>query len=134
MTKSSSTATGSERDRDAARYRWVTVLLYMGVIFILSSLSVPDGVKVPGLDKLVHVAAYWVMGFLCVRAIGYGGGRPVGRVVLAGFVLSVSFGALVELWQGFLPGRHLSPFDAAANGVGGFLGARMHKRLSGPGN
>lgn len=98
---------------------WFPVLLYITLIFTLSSipnLKIPD---FPGLtDKLVHACEYGVLGFLVVRALR---GTTMATSVPAALVaLLVGMGVALadELYQAYIPGRESDPLDFAADTTG----------------
>lgn len=92
----------------------------MGVLYFLSSRTDLDGV--PGQwDKLAHVGAYTVLGVLALRAF-HGGLNSLERWPTVGaLVLTVTYGVLDELHQGFVPGRDASGLDWAADVLGACL-------------
>ena len=99
---------------------WFPVLLYVTLIFTLSSiqnLRIPD---FPGLtDKLVHAAEYGVLGFLMVRALR---GTNVVATSVPAALIAVLVGLLValadELYQAYVPGRISDPADYAVDALG----------------
>jgi VanZ family protein len=98
---------------------WFPVLLYVTLIFTLSSipnLKVPD---FPGLsDKLVHATEYGILGFLMVRALR---GTTVASSLPAALI-ALLFGLVIgvsdELYQAHVPGRVSDPLDFAADASG----------------
>lgn len=67
-------------------------------------------------DKVMHLGAYFVFVLLCLPVM-----RPDSRI--AGFVLPIIlFGALLEMGQGHVPKREMSPWDFLANSLGALLG------------
>jgi len=110
-----------EGSRSGFAWTWLPILVYVAVIFTLSSqprLSSPfhfaEG------DKLAHTLEYGGLGFLLVRAI-----RRRTRLTgpLAGGLAAVAIGFLIagadELWQSQVPGRYSNALDwfADANGL-----------------
>lgn len=92
---------------------WLPVLLYVGLIFSLSSIhgsSIPT--LFPNVDKLEHLLEYSLLGLLAGRAIRFtlGGGR---RLLAVGGTLGMGalVGALDELYQRRVPGRSSDPTD-----------------------
>jgi len=107
------------------------IVLYMGLVLALSINPMPE--RMPEywqIDKLYHFCAYLMMSVLWARAI-YNGtpGRPGMRVLVTAAVLTISFGALVEVYQSFIPYRSGDVLDAVANGAGGFAGVVVYARL-----
>lgn len=88
------------------------------MLFIISTVPVPEEVPgVFGFDKLMHFGAYALLGWLVARTF-----KEAGRgtaIVFAAFVISLSYGGLLEAWQHFLPERTPSIADVVANGAGG---------------
>lgn len=109
------------------RARYVFLVLafaWAGLIFFLSSQPGIDAPMLfPGQDKLFHLIAYGVLGFLGVGALkitdeGYRR-RQVWFVALAVMLYGVSD----EIHQYFVPGRSAEALDAVADAVGAMLGA-----------
>ena len=101
---------------------WSPVLLYFGLIFLLS--SSPAGVK-PGIDKALHVVEYAVMGFFTARGVLLSWDLSRSQGIALGAALAAVLGALDELHQHFVPGRQASLFDLGADAVGAILGALL---------
>jgi len=102
---------------------WVPVLVWAGVIFVLS--SIPDlGTGLGGWDlvlrKLAHVTEYAVLGFLLLRALRR---EPVA------FALGLAYAVTDEIHQHFVSGRHASPVDVAIDAVGVLMGLLACRRL-----
>ena len=99
----------------------------MAMVFVAS--SVPDegndslGHKIlflkPELHNLLHVPAYAVLTFLWWKALGSGGWGPT---LVAGLI-AVTYGALDEFHQYFVPGRLASVTDGLLNLLGCALAA-----------
>jgi VanZ family protein len=102
---------------------WGPVLLYMGVIFYLSSLS--DAPLPPGLtDKPSHSLGYFGFGVVVARAFAGGIPRRFGwRTAVAAIVFAIAYGASDELHQMFVPGRSADVNDLLADTIGASLGA-----------
>ncbi len=105
--------------------RWLPLLLYSALIFYLSSAPTPEfaDTEVPGGDKVLHVGAFTVWGFLCGWALA--GNCPS----LSGpwFVLIVTvagalYGFSDELHQSFVKERTPDPWDLLADLGGSLLG------------
>lgn len=109
---------------------WVPTIGYCLLIFVLSSKS--KGVYMPspfGVDKVAHFVEYGVLGFLLARLIAnvqstFSKGFLLGLVV----ILATLYGISDEVHQAFVPGRNASPWDVAADGLGGLMGAVVYKR------
>lgn len=105
---------------------WGPVLAYAGLIFVFSSTSVQVR---PGVDKLLHLLEYAVMGFLTARgAMLTWDLSRVGGVAL-GAGIAAALGAFDEIHQYFVPGRDASVFDAMADLGGAVIGALVFVSL-----
>jgi VanZ family protein len=101
------------------RISWTLVLLYMGIIFILShqpDIESPFTAYTPNVVE--HLVEYFVLGILLLPAF-YGSGEK--RIVLAVSV-GLVYGVIDEIHQFFIPGRVMSLLDIIADGVGSLIG------------
>lgn len=93
-------------------WRWLPLLIWMGVIFWLSSLSSPgpEGIEIP--DKVAHFGEYGVLGALLWWALA-----PVGRRRAAGLtvVIGALYAASDEAHQHFVPARTADLMDWATD-------------------
>ncbi len=94
-------------------------LLWMAGILYASSLPGSEAGLPPPWDKLAHLAAYAVLGFL----LGQGTGRPA-----LAFLIAALYGVSDELHQTRVPGREASVLDWLADAAGALLGARLTGR------
>ncbi|MEN8206834.1 MAG: VanZ family protein [Pseudomonadota bacterium] len=98
-------------------------ITWAGVIFYLSSLPGIDTPSLfPGQDKLFHMVAFGILGFLLMGGMkvttrGYRNGQAWFVVALV-----VLYGLLDEFHQYFVPGRTMDIYDALADAAGGLLG------------
>jgi len=99
--------------------------LIAGTLWFLSSQStLPQPPGVLAWDKLQHLLAYGALGF----AIGlwipqaFWKRRPRLALLVTTLIGSV-YGAIDEIHQYFVPGRHSNVWDWVANTLGSFLGA-----------
>ena len=102
----------------------VLAMAWFWVIFYLSSQpSIDTPLLFPGQDKLFHMVAFGVLGFLLMGGMKTtGSGYRTGQVWFV-VVLVVLYGLLDELHQYFVPGRTVEVYDALADAAGGLLGA-----------
>ena len=102
----------------------VLAIAWAGVIFYLSSQSSIDTPALfPGQDKLFHMMAFGVLGFLFMGAMKTTtSGYRIGQVWLV-VILVVLYGLLDEFHQYFVPGRTVEFYDALADATGALLGA-----------
>ena len=99
---------------------WLPVLLYIALIFWVSSIS---SVRLPGggngLDKVAHAAEYGLLCFLLVRALRES--DLVDSLAVASavaLVIGLCVGLADELFQSIVPGRESDPSDYAADAAG----------------
>jgi VanZ family protein len=104
---------------------WLPVLLWMGVIFIGSSIGSMPQVGGDTTDAIVHRTAHMIefaiLGWLLLRAVA--DGRPISRRELVSALIIVTlYGASDEFHQRFTPGRS-SEFSAVLfDAAGGLIG------------
>ena len=107
-----------------SRARWVAVLAWAAVILVATSLPgrlVPPAF--PYADKLVHLAAYAVLGGLVARALRAGRPGSPGARTLVGAAAAVALFAAGDEWhQQFIPGRSGDPTDWLADLIGASAG------------
>ena len=104
--------------------RWWPPIAWAVVVLVLNSIP---GSALPatadGLDKVIHVALYAVLGMLGARAAWTS--RPRWRAVEPLVVAIALFGALDEAHQLLVPGRTADVRDWTADVVGAGLGAAV---------
>ena len=105
-----------------ARYH-LPPLVWATIIFIESSIP---GHKFPttplGTDKLVHVAIFFILGWLSHRAFTHQSSELVSKMSLyLTQVVTILYGFSDEFHQLFVPGRTANMYDMAADALGGFL-------------
>jgi VanZ family protein len=102
---------------------WLPPIIYMSVIFYLSSQSQP----LPELtsrvwDKALHTIEYAGLGVLLYRAL-VGEGLPRRATILATIVIVSAYGASDEWHQSFVPMRDADVRDWMVDTLGGILAA-----------
>lgn len=111
--------------------RLLPPLAWGGLILCLSLMPLPPGASdLPGWDKLLHAAAYGLLSFFVAWALD--DSRPFRlKISVAAFVITVVFGAVLELLQGAMPlGRTAEWGDLVADGVGALLGCVIFRRAT----
>ncbi len=111
---------------------WFPVIIYAIIIFWVSSQQQPFGVNVEigGLDKILHVVEYGVLGFILARAfVGTSEKISTRGLVLITFIIGTLYGLTDEFHQYFTPGRVVSVLDLIADAIGSFLGAAAFTAL-----
>jgi len=113
--------------------RWLMLIAFGGLIFVLSSRPLPAEYvpPIPHFDKLAHCVAYGLLAMLCFRAFWLKTGRsaPI-WVLLLGASVATAYGALEEFHQIFVPTREFSWLDMIADGVGAALAAALWEPLT----
>jgi len=115
---------GRALQRIPARLAWLPAGLWMGLIWVLSSLSADEG-RVGHLtafvSNLAHAPAFGLLALwlalLLPRAQGWP--RLDRRAVLALLAVVLCYGAIDEWHQSFTPGRDPSALDVLTDVVGG---------------
>ena len=100
------------------------------VILTIAWLSLtPTETITIGNDKISHFIAYGIL-MIHVGLLTF----PKTKSFLLGIVLALSYGALIEVGQHFVPGRYMSGYDMLANAGGVFFGCvftfLFHKPIS----
>ena len=103
---------------------WLPPGLYLGLIFLLSSLSsFPVSLPVEGIDKVVHAAEYSILALLLTRAVStLTWIRTWFGVALFSLLLVAMVGTADEVYQSTVPDRDSDALDALADVIGGILG------------
>jgi VanZ family protein len=102
--------------------RWLPALLWMGLIFFLSSQPKlprhPDDVVDFIIKKTGHMMEYGILAFLIWRALAMGGSLSP---LVKAFLLSLLYAASDEYHQSFVPGRDGNPFDVCVDAIGALM-------------
>lgn len=104
------------------------------MIFALSSVSfeplpvAPGLFERTGLDKVVHIVMYGVLGWLCARALHRAEGFCAAAAILLAILLTSAYGASDEWHQVYVPGRYPSGADWIADTAGACLAAWFYLR------
>jgi VanZ family protein len=106
-------------------YYWLPVLLWMGLIFVLSSRSnlpsLPNKTIDFTIKKAGHLTEYGVLTFLLWRAISKERGSFAPLPFGGAFVFSLLYAASDEFHQTFVPGRGASLTDIGFDALGMLL-------------
>ena len=106
---------------------WIYVLLWAGLLFVLS--SIPD---LPGpsffshSDKIGHVGLYLPLGFLLRRAMAANPSSWRGAAFAWPFLIGTAYGITDEIHQYFVPGRTMDAADLLADMIGVALGIALY--------
>ncbi len=98
-------------------------LVWAAIIFVESSIPGDVFPRTPiGSDKLVHIAIFFILGWLLHRAFTHQSSELVSKMSLyLTQVVTILFGFSDEFHQLFVPGRTADMYDMAADSAGGFL-------------
>ncbi len=100
----------------------------MGIIFFLSS---QQSFHVHGLpenaDKAVHIFIYIPLAFMLYLSLNRSGLKK--SLFIMAFIIAGIYGITDEYHQYFVPGRHASSWDVAADFFGAFLGSTGAKHF-----
>jgi VanZ family protein len=109
-------------------FRWLSVVLWAGMIFVLSNQPGLHASEDPGVDRpLRHVAHVVVYAVLTVL-IGWALARaraPSRRVVVIAGALAFLYGITDEWHQTFVPSRSGRPEDLIWDGIGVLIGGTL---------
>jgi len=104
---------------------WLPVLLWMGVIFVVSSRPRlpchPNDTVDLVVKKAGHLSEYGALAFLLWRAISKERGWPVLPSLGGAFFLSLLYAASDEFHQTFVPGRDGTLTDVGLDALGALL-------------
>ena len=94
----------------------------LGLMAVMLGLSSIPGDDLPDLgpnhaDKLIHAAEYALLGLFLAAA------SPGARGAFLAGLIAALFGVLDEFYQGWIPGRSSSAWDAVADALGASSGA-----------
>jgi VanZ family protein len=105
---------------------WAPVVLYMAVIFYLSSESDPLPELTANVwDKALHFVEFAGLAVLLGRAV-LGEGSSPGRAFLAAVVVASLYAASDEVHQIWVQGREPALRDWLAGSIGGMAGAGLY--------
>ena len=101
-------------------FYWVPVFIYCLLIYIQSSYPSPETIpNLPYLDKLLHFAAYAILGVLFFRAFRKQRFKDNIRLaMILSMLLSTLYGLSDELHQSYVPYRNADLMDALADMLG----------------
>ena len=100
---------------------WIPPILWVGVIFALSSTPVNGfpRVDIPHLDKVVHFLLFFLFGVFIARAHRASvPGTPRVKVAVMSVLLAGTYAFFDECHQQFIPGRMVEAGDLVADLMG----------------
>ena len=119
------------KDNQGLVLRWLPVILWMALIFVVSSQPAlpraPDDLLDLLAKKAAHFGEYFVLAILVARAIG--GARSLAwRELAIALGITLAYAASDELHQRFVPGRTPSPWDLVIDALGAGTGLGVFAR------
>ena len=110
---------------------WLPILIYCLLIFTQSSYPAPESVPDwPYLDKLLHIAAYALMGALFFRAFRtLRIKNQLKLVMILSILLSSLYGVSDEIHQHFVPFRNADLMDVLADMGGSIIGVYIYQSI-----
>jgi len=94
----------------------VLFIILIIAISVLSLLPPKSGLELGKSDKIYHFLAYAIL------SLNFGFISTKNRSYFVGIPFLIAYGILIEFFQGFVPGRDPSFYDALANSAGVFSG------------
>ncbi len=120
--------TGGQPPSHTMKRYWIYVLIYIGLIFYLSSISdLPYVSKIAEMDPRkfsLHIIEYGIFSFLLYTAIRNTRSLHKWALVLT-LVIGLVIGIFDELYQSYVPGRRFNPLDILSDEIGIIIGAVM---------
>ena len=107
-----------------AAFIWAMIVLLLLVLPVDTDM-VPDSLSIPGLDKMVHFVLFAILSLLVAKALEE---KRIQYKVWQLFVFISLYGAVTELIQLYLEGRHGDVYDFMADAVGVLLALLILKR------
>lgn len=113
---------------------WLLVAVYCLGIFLQSAFPTPGDLPgFAGVDKLVHLVVYLLLGLLFAHAYSLSIQKPtMFSLFLLAWLSAVLYGASDEVHQAFVAARSAEILDWLADSVGGAIGVALYLRLRRP--
>ena len=110
------------------------VYIYAVIVLFLSSAKEPTMPAVewiPFFDKYMHVFMYLILGFLLVRMLkNLGYAFSYKKYIFLSIFISTLYGALMEIYQLFIPYRSCDIIDLTADFIGATIGTLVYIKFS----
>ena len=115
----------------STRY-WFIALIYMGLIFIGSSIPGKALLEVRIWDKLIHLVEFGILSLILGKAFRTSEPKIfIKHAAILSVIMTILYGISDEIHQSFVPLRCPDVYDVVADGIGGILaqGIFVIKRL-----
>jgi VanZ family protein len=109
-------------------FYWLPPAICAILIFYFSSSDTGQPSPFIAADKVFHLGAYALLGFLFARALTHNYLREKRYIFIIAVSACIIFGIGNELYQFLLPSRHPSVMDTLANSIGSFLGVGIYSK------
>ena len=116
-------------DKASRMAYWRSVLLWMLVIFIVSSApaSYVPKISILHFDKIVHSSEFFILGLLLTRALAYSYSEVnLAKLIIFAIIVASFYAAFDEWHQRFIPGRHPDILDFLFDFIGLKIGAILY--------
>ena len=112
-------------------YYWFPVIIYCFLIYLQSSYPSPDSLpNLPYLDKLIHLAAYALLGILFFRAyMAQSFKDNIKLVMILSIVSSSLYGVSDETHQYYVVSRSAELMDVLADIIGSLCGVFVYQLI-----
>ena len=112
-------------------YYWFPVIIYCFLIYLQSSYPSPDSLpNLPYLDKLIHLAAYALLGILFFRAyMAQSFKDNIKLVMILSIVSSSLYGVSDEIHQYYVVSRSAELMDVLADIIGSLCGVFVYQLI-----
>jgi VanZ family protein len=112
-------------------FYWSPILVYCTLIYIQSSNPSPEEIpSIPYFDKILHFAAYALLGALFLRAFKT---LPIKDNIRLIMILSITLSSLYgisdEIHQHYVPHRDADITDALADIIGSIFGVYIYQSM-----
>lgn len=104
-------------------FRWIATIAYAAFIFYLSIRPSYQPPLFPYSDKVIHAGIYGVLAYLVFWSLHGARGLPGSGLGMISVVMAAIYGALIEIFQMYVPTRSADIFDALFNAAGAIIGA-----------
>jgi len=110
---------------------WLPLILYCLFIYIQSAHPSPEQIpSIPFIDKVLHCAAYGIMGILFYRACQTLRIKDnIHMLILISVVSASLYGISDEIHQSFVPFREAEVADVIADMLGAAIGVLLYQLL-----
>ncbi|MBN1932636.1 MAG: VanZ family protein [Desulfobacterales bacterium] len=109
-------------------FYWLPLLVFCFLIYFQSSHPAPGSIPhIPHIDKLLHFAAYFILGILFFRAfITLPIRNRIHLLILFGILSSSLYGLSDEIHQYYVPSRDADLLDLSADILGSICGVYFY--------